>query len=77
MVFPSVEGVTTPVIALIVATLVVPDDQDPPSRFEVKVAVFPEHMDVFPLITPADAVAVMVSVRVAVLAGHPFTPACV
>jgi len=44
---------------------------------EVKVVEVPVQTEVFPLITPAEGEDVIVKVCVAVLAGQPFTPACV
>ncbi len=74
---PAATAVTTPVEAFTVAIVVVVEDHEPPSKLDVKVVVVPEQTDVFPLITPADGEVVIVNVFVAVLAGHPSTPACV
>ena len=71
---PAVTPVTSPVVALTVATAGVLLDQAPPEMVEVKVDVPLTQMFWFPLIVPAVGGAVMVTVRVAVASAQPPVP---
>ena len=74
---PAATPVTTPVLALTVATAGVLLDQAPPEMVEVKVDVPLTQMPWLPLRVPAVGVAVTVTVRVAVALAQPPVPVTV
>ena len=71
---PAVKPVTNPVVALTMAMLVSLLDQLPPDTVEVNVVVPPTQITCVPLMVPADAGAVTVTVLVAVAFAHPPVP---
>ncbi len=71
---PAVTPVTTPVEALMVATAVVAEDQEPPVTEELNVEVPLEQMAVVPEIVPAEGAAVTVTVAVVVAFAQPPVP---
>ena len=74
---PAAIPVTSPVVALTVATAGVLLDQAPPEMVEVKVVVPVTQMLWFPLSVPAVGAAVTVTVRVAVALAQPPVPTMV
>ncbi len=74
---PAVTPVTTPVEALMVATAVVAEDQEPPVTVELNVEVPLEQMAVVPEIVPAEGAAVTVTVAVVVAFAQPPVPVMV
>jgi hypothetical protein len=74
---PAVTPVTTPVEALMVATAVVAEDQEPPVTEELKVEVPLEQIAVVPEIVPAEGAAVTVTVVVVVAFAQPPLPVMV
>jgi len=74
---PAVKPVTSPVVALTVATAGVLLDQAPPVTVEVKVDVPLTQMPWLPLRVPAVGAAVTVTVRVAVALAQPPVPTTV
>ena len=74
---PAVKPVTSPVVALTVATAGVLLDQEPPVMLEVKVDVPLTQMLWFPLSVPAVGAVVTVTVRVAVALAQPPVPTMV
>ena len=74
---PAVKPVTSPVVALMVATAGVLLDQAPPVTVEVKVDVPLTQMPWLPLRVPAEGAAVTVTVRVAVALAQPPVPTTV
>ena len=74
---PAVKPVTSPVVALTVATAGVLLDQEPPVMVEVKVDVPLTQMLWFPLSVPAVGAVVTVTVRVAVALAQPPVPTMV
>ena len=74
---PAVKPVTSPVVALTVATAGVLLDQAPPVTVEVKVDVPLTQMSWLPLRVPAVGAAVTVTVRVAVALAQPPVPTTV
>ena len=73
-VFPAATPDTTPVDALIVATPVVAEDQDPPDTVEVSVVLPFEQMAAVPESVPAEGGAVIVIVVVAMEFVQPPVP---
>jgi hypothetical protein len=71
---PDATPVTTPDVELIVATLVLLDDQAPPVTVDDNVVVPFEHIAVVPLNVPPLAGAVTVTVLVAVTLEQPPVP---
>ena len=74
---PAVKPVTSPVVALTVATAGVLLDQAPPVTVEVNVDVPLTQMPWLPLRVPAVGAAVTVTVRVAVALAQPPVPVTV
>ena len=74
---PAVKPVTSPVVALTVATAGVLLDQAPPVTVEVNVDVPLTQMPWLPLRVPAEGAAVTVTVRVAVALAQPPVPTTV
>jgi hypothetical protein len=74
---PAVKPVTSPVVALTVATAGVLLDQAPPVTVEVNVDVPLTQMPWLPLRVPAVGAAVTVTVRVAVALAQPPVPTTV
>ena len=74
---PAAIPVTSPVVALMVATAGVLLDQAPPVTVEVKVDVPLTQMPWLPLRVPAVGAAVTVMVRVAVALAQPPVPTTV
>ncbi len=71
---PAVTPVTAPVEALMVATAVVAEDQEPPVTVELNVEVPLEQIAVVPEIVPAEGAAVTVTVVVVVAFAQPPVP---
>jgi hypothetical protein len=74
---PGVSAVISPVVELIVATVVLEEDQVPPVAVEVKVEVEPTQSDCVPVRVPAVGAAVIVTERVAVAVRQPPVPGTV
>ena len=74
---PAATPVTSPVVALTVATAGVLLDQAPPEMVEVNVDVPLTQMFWFPLSVPAVGAVVTVTVRVAVALAQPPVPTTV
>ena len=77
MVDPAATPVTTPVVELIVAALVLLDDHVPPDTVDDNVVEPLEQIAVVPEIVPAIGCAVTVTVLVAVAFEQPFVPVTV
>jgi hypothetical protein len=65
------------VVALMVATAALEEDQVPPAAVEVKVEVEPTQSDCVPVRVPAVGAAVIVTERVAVAVRQPPVPGTV